>query len=103
MHCRNPFDMLQSVAARVRQTMIVTELHNPALGEMPMCQFLPHKDAGQVHTWWYFTPQFFLSALGLLGFTRATVLFHKQKQPAENREVAMYTVVCKRPAAGRGS
>lgn len=99
MHCRNPFDMLQSVAARVRQTVVVTELHHRAMGDLPLCQFLPHLKAQQVHTWWYFSPQFFVSALGLLGFTNARVHFHRQKQPIENREVEMYTVVCDRPVS----
>ncbi len=97
MHCRNPFDMLQSVASKVRKTMVITELYNPALGELPVCQFLPHRAAQQVHTWWYFTPQFFVSALGLLGFTDCRVYHHQQRQPAENRDVPMYTVVCERP------
>ena len=53
----------------------------------------------QVDTWWLFTPQFFVSALGVMGFTECTVSIHKQRQPAENREVAMFTVVARRPLA----
>lgn len=97
-HCRRPFDLLQSAAGRAQHTVVVTELHNPALGEAPLCLLLPHTGADQVHTWWQFTPQFFVSALGLLGFTETTVTYHTQKQPAENREVALFTVVGQRPA-----
>jgi hypothetical protein len=96
LHCRNPFDMLESVARRVRGTMIVTEEHNPALGPAPVCLFQPHPAVPQVHAWWQFTPQFFVSALGVLGFPQARVVFHTQRQPEESRDVAMFTVVCER-------
>ena len=99
LHCRRPFDMLQSVAARTRRTVIVTEQYNPALGNDALCGLLPHRGAEpQVHTWWQFTPQFFISALGLLGFTQVQLNFHVQRQPASQRDVHMFTVVCERPA-----
>lgn len=97
LHCRRPFDILESVARRTTRTMIVTELWNPQLAELPVCMLLPHQGAQQLHTWWQFGPQFFISALGLLGFTQSRVLFHYQKQPAENRTVPLFTVVCERP------
>lgn len=103
LHCRRPFDILESVARRTRQTVIVTELWNPHLPELPLCMLLPHQDAQQVHTWWQFTPQFFISALGLLGFTQSRILFHQQKQPSENRMVPLFTVVCERPETAGGS
>lgn len=99
LHCRNPFDMLQSVAARVDTAVVVTEEYNAALGPAAACMFQPHRGVQQVDTWWQFTPQFFVSALGLLGFTQARVLLHTQRQPAEQREVSMFTVVCEKPAA----
>ncbi|APW44329.1 glycosyltransferase [Rhodoferax saidenbachensis] len=102
LHCRRPFDMLQSVAERTRSTIIVTELHDPTLGEEPLCRLLPHTGVNQVHTWWHFTPQFFISALGLLGFTQFRVTYHTQKQPAEDREVPMFTVVCEKPSPSTG-
>lgn len=98
LHCRRPFDMLQSVAARTLQTMVVTELHNPSMGNEPLCMLMPHVGVAQVDTWWQFTPQFFVSALGLLGFTECKVTYHTQKQPAEDREVSLFTVVGERPA-----
>ncbi len=99
LHCRRPFDLLESVALRTRKTVVVTEVYNASLGEQAACAFLPHRGVEQVHTWWHFTPQFFISALGLLGFTEARVIFHSQPQPAEGgREVVLFTVVCERPA-----
>ncbi|RYF41066.1 MAG: methyltransferase domain-containing protein [Comamonadaceae bacterium] len=97
LHCRNPFDMLQSLSRRVSRTIVVTEEYNPALGPAAACMFQPHRGVQQVDTWWQFTPQFFVSALGLLGFTQARVALHTQGQPAAGRDVSMFTVVCERP------
>ena len=98
LHCRRPFDLLESVAARTRKTIIVTEVYNASLGEQAACAFLPHRGVDQVDTWWHFTPQFFVSALGLLGFTEARVIFHTQRQPSvEGRIVELFTVVCEKP------
>jgi glycosyltransferase involved in cell wall biosynthesis len=99
LHCRRPFDLVQSVAERTRRTVIVTELYDPTLGPRALAQLQPHRGVQQVDTWWLFTPQFFVSALGLLGFTQARVILHHQRQPAENRDVPMFTVVCDRPGA----
>lgn len=99
LHCRRPFDMVQSVAARTRRTVIVTELYDASLGPRALSQLQPHRGVRQVDTWWQFTPQFFVAALGLLGFTEARVVLHEQSQPAENRTVPMFTVVCERPGA----
>lgn len=96
LHCRNPFDLLQSVASHVSGAMVVTEEYNEALGPAAACMFQPHLGVQQVDTWWQFTPQFFVSALGLLGFPRARVLLHTQQQPGHQREVRMFTVVCER-------
>ncbi len=97
LHCRRPFDMLQSVAARTRHTLVITELYDPSMGETPVCMLLPHTGAAQVHTWWQFTPQFFISALGVLGFTQCKLSYHTEKQPAADREVTLFTVVGERP------
>ena len=99
LHCRRPFDLLQSVAARTRRTVIVTEMYDPALGPRALAELLPHRGVEQVDTWWQFTPQFFVSALGLMGFTQARVSTHQQHQPAHQRHVPMFTVVCERPGA----
>ena len=101
LHCRRPFDLLESVAGRTRRTVIVTEVYNASIGEQAACAFLPHRGVDQVHTWWHFSPQFFISALGLLGFTEARVLFHTQPQPATGgHPVELFTVVGERPAHG---
>jgi hypothetical protein len=98
LHCRRPFDLLESVATHTRKTVVVTEVYNASLGEQAACAFLPHRGVDSVDTWWHFTPQFFVSALGLLGFTEARVSFHQQPQPSVGgRIVELFTVVCERP------
>ncbi len=102
LHTRRPFDLLQSVADRVRHTMVITEMHDPSLGDEPLAKLLPHRGVEQIDTWWQFTPQFFTSALGLLGFTQCRVTFHQQLQPAYDREVLFFTVVAERLVSAAG-
>ena len=102
LHTRRPFDLLQSVADRVRHTMVITEMHDPTLGDEPLAKLLPHRGVDQIDTWWQFTPQFFTSALGLLGFTHCRVTYHRQLQPAYDRDVPFFTVVAERPAPAAG-
>jgi hypothetical protein len=96
-HCRNPFDMLQSVAARCRQGVVVTETYSPLCKEGPVCAFLPNAGLPNIDTWWHFAPQFFVSTLGVLGFTKATVNFHEAQQPGGKSPYPMYTVTCFKP------
>lgn len=100
LHCRSPVSLLEQAARRVRETIIVTEMHRPELGERPICEFLPHRGVNQNHTWWSFTPAFFTSALGLLGFTDVQVSFHQQSAPVIDTMVPMFTVVARRPKKG---
>lgn len=100
LHAREPFSLLESVGRRVTRTIIVTECHYPALGPEAICRFMPHLGVPQVDTWWQFTPQFFVSALGLLGFPEARVHFHQQKCEQRENLVSMFTVVASRRGLG---
>lgn len=99
LHCRRPFDMLQSVARRTRRTVVVTDLYDATLGPRALAELQPHCGVQQVDTWWQFTPQFMVSALGLLGFTQVRVSVHHQRQPTHDRTVPLFTVVAERPEA----
>ena len=69
LHCRRPFDLLESVARRTERTMIITEIWNPT----PRRGAGVHAAAASGHETGAhlvaFHPQFFISALGILGFT----------------------------------
>jgi hypothetical protein len=97
LHTRSPFNLLEQVARRVRETIIVTETYNPDLGKDAICRLLPHRGIQQVDTWWQFSPGFFFSSLGLLGFTEARFLSHHQYSVATNQIIPMFTAVCSRP------
>ncbi|GFZ93432.1 hypothetical protein GCM10011497_24420 [Elstera cyanobacteriorum] len=99
LHCRVPFSLLEQTAKRVRKTMIVTETYYPHLGDRAVCELLPHLGAQQVHTWWAFSPAFFVSALGILGFSDVRLSFHTQRAPISGGEVSMFSVIASRPEA----
>jgi hypothetical protein len=75
----------------------VTDAYDASLGPRPLVELKPHRDVPQVDTWWQFTPQYMVSALGLLGFTEARVSLHEQRQPGLDRMVPLFTVVAERP------
>lgn len=99
LHCREPLAIMEGTARRVRETMVVTDVHDPALGELPVCRLLPGADAPerQVHTWWTFSSSFIVNALGLLGFTRAQVTVQDYPYESIGRDLPMFTVVARRP------
>ena len=99
LHCREPLAIMEGVARRVRDTMVVTDFHDPALGELPVCRLLPGAGTPepQVHTWWNFTPAFIVNALGLLGFTRARVSAQDYPCDTIGQPLPMFTVVARRP------
>jgi len=98
LHCREPLAVLEGAARRVRRTMVVTDLHDPALGSEPLCRLLPRaQDNQQVHTWWTFTPTFVVNALGLLGFTQAVVGTGDYLYETTQQRLPMFTVVAQRP------
>lgn len=96
LHTRSPFSILENTARRVKQTMIVTELYDANLGELPLMRLLPSFGTGVVDTWWAFTPAFFVQALGLLGFHRSKMTVHHQPRPDSPTPFPMYTIVAQR-------
>lgn len=96
LHCRSPMSILEGCARRVRQTVIVTELYDAALGELPVCHLLPRPNVAQVDTWWALSPAFVVNALALLGFPHARVTTHHHKRETDGAMVPMFTVVANR-------
>lgn len=100
LHTRSPFSILESVAARVEETIIVTDLYDCALGELPVMRLIPDPEGTAVDTWWSFSPRFFLQALACLGFPRAEVTIHHQRGPGDSL-FPMFTVIAHRDRSGR--
>jgi O-methyltransferase len=94
LHTRSPFSILASVAARVKEAVIVTELYDPSLGDLPVTRLIPRAERTEVDTWWSFSPNFFVQALACLGFPNAEITIHHQRGPGGM--VPMFTVVARR-------
>ncbi|WP_417582435.1 class I SAM-dependent methyltransferase [Nitrincola sp.] len=96
LHCRAPFNLLESLSQRVRKTMIITELYDESLGDEPVCRLIPKPSIRQVDTWWSFSPSFIVNALAVLGFEHAQVSIHHQVHLELEEPVPMFTVVAHR-------
>ena len=96
LHSRSPVAILESCARLVTGTIIITEIHDEALGEGPVCSLVPTSGNKAWDTWWRFTPRFFTQFLEVLGFTEHKVTFHKQL--ADKTPLNMFTVISSRPA-----
>lgn len=94
LHTRSPVSILESCARRVKETLIITELFCPELGEDAVCSLVPTAGNDAWDTWWRFTPRFFTQFLEVLGFTQHQVSFHQQQ--ADRRTVEMFTIVSSR-------
>jgi len=87
--------ILESCARLVSGSVVITEVHDPALGEGPVCSLVPTAGNKAWDTWWRFTPRFFTQFLEVLGFTQHQVTFHRQL--ADKTPLNMFTVVSSRP------
>ncbi|MGA9573740.1 MAG: class I SAM-dependent methyltransferase [Lysobacterales bacterium] len=96
LHSRSPVAILESCARLVTGSIIITEVHDPALGEGPVCSLVPTQGNKAWDTWWRFTPRFFTQFLEVLGFTEHRVTFHQQL--ADKTPLNMFTIISSRPA-----
>ena len=96
LHTRSPVAILESCARLVQGSIIITEVHDPSLGEGPVCSLVPTVGNNAWDTWWRFTPRFFTQFLEVLGFTEHRVTFHQQL--ADKQPLDMFTVISSRPA-----
>ena len=96
LHSRSPVAILESCARLVTDTVIITEIHDAALGEGPVCSLVPTEGNNAWDTWWRFTPRFFTQFLEVLGFTEHEVTFHQQV--ADKTPLNMFTVISSRPS-----
>ena len=96
LHCRSPFSVLEGCLAQVRETVIVTDLHDSAMDGQPVCRLLPDVRHKQIDTWWALSPDFVVQALGVLGFGNARVTTHHQKRDIDGQMIPLFTVVATR-------
>ena len=112
LHMENPVRAIESVSRRVRETMVITEVlgyrnflsYQVMRWFKPSVWFLP--DARKLHRWngeltpdliqgcmiwWALTPEVVRRVLGVVGFERTTVRYHRQVYMG--RKVLYYTIV----------
>jgi O-methyltransferase len=94
LHCRNPQAILESAARLTDKRVVVTDIHFPELGDLPVMKLIPTGDSSIWDTWWSFTPAFFQQFLGVMGFDRFDLSFHSQ--PNLGVENQLFTLVAER-------
>jgi hypothetical protein len=107
LHVRDPFRTLQQSLRITRQAVIVTDLLGrlsfaphfgrvrdflPARSRRPSLRFLPDWRTGRFEdAWWRLSPGIVTAFLGVLGFEKTAVSFHRQ--PLQGRARRLFTVV----------
>jgi hypothetical protein len=125
LHVRDPFLALQQALRLTRETVIITEpflkenfppdflaqfplppqtpaadadFHHFQQARGPFMVFLPNPAVGAPwDTWWYLSPDLLRQFIGVLGFGRTTINYHRQAF-AGGRTVPFYTLVGHRTA-----
>jgi len=77
LHARNPLMIIEQCAKRA-QTLIITEISDPAIEGMPVCRLMPTSENKSWHTWWNFSSDFLTQFVGILGY-RSEISRHQQK------------------------
>ncbi|MEB3829893.1 class I SAM-dependent methyltransferase [Phormidium sp. CCY1219] len=100
LHVRDPFLALQKALRLTRETVIITERlpkYFPLvsllakLGKSPMI-FLPNfKTREPQEAWWYLPPETIQQFIGVLGFEKSKVTYHRQTY--RGQKTLMYTVI----------
>lgn len=104
LHTRDPLRIIEGCAA-VADTVVVADLHEPALDGLSAMQFFPTAESGQWDTWWRLGPDGLARFLEVIGFERVVVTHHEQLYVDDGLEhpVPVFTLVAHRappPPAG---
>jgi O-methyltransferase len=97
LHTRDPLRLIGGCAA-LADELVITERYWADLEGGPLCRLCPTPESPQWHTWWEFSPGFFVQFLEVLGFETPTVTRHDQVHVhAEGRmNIPMFTVTATR-------
>ena len=94
LHLRDPFFALQNGLKLTKNTVIVEDIlrGKRTKTKKPYLRFLPNASTKEPKdTWWDIRPEWVVQAIGVLGFEKTKVTFHKQN--FEGRMIQSYTVV----------
>jgi SAM-dependent methyltransferase len=90
LHCRDPLRIINQCAKRANALIIVDKFY-PELEGSPICRLAPTPQNFLWHTWWHFSPQFFIQFLAVMGFTVSETLTHQQYH--RGRAHTLFTIV----------
>ena len=77
LHTNNPLKIIYECAKRSK-TIIIVDFYQEHLEGRPICQLCPSVVNQCWDTWWFFSTDFFIEFLKVLGFNKITVSIHKQ-------------------------
>ncbi len=93
LHCHSPLRIVEQCARRAN-TLIITDMYNPALDGLRACHLLPTAENQNWHTWWHFSPDLFVEFLRVMGFRHFRQSIHTQQSAAG--PLSLFTIVASR-------
>ena len=93
-HARDPLGILNECARVTTETLIITEVLEPTLGDLPIAKVVPTATNASWHTWWTFSPGFFRSYLPAIGFNAVAITTCERRNADELQ--TFFTVVARR-------
>lgn len=94
LHNKNPLQILENCARLTRDTVIVVEVFRETQLAQAAVVFQPKSNEPLWHTWWSFSPVYFVDILRSMGFSEHRVTFHKQI--CQGVPTDLFTVVASR-------
>jgi SAM-dependent methyltransferase len=97
LHNKNPLQMLENCARQTKETLVVVEIFRESQLVQSPAVFLPTASERLWHTWWGFSPVYFVDVLRSMGFSEQRVTFHRQT--CLGGPTTLFTVVASRQAS----
>lgn len=99
LHNKNPLQILENCARVTAETMVITEPVRKRAISQASLEFRPTDNQHSWHTWWGFSPDFFVAVLRSMGFPHSRITFHTQQ--SFGKPVNLFTVVASRNALAK--
>jgi SAM-dependent methyltransferase len=94
LHNKHPLQILENCARVTSETLVVTEPFRKRPIPQASAEFRPTDNQHTWHTWWGFSPDFFVNVLRSMGFPHSRITFHTQQQ--FEKPVNLFTVAASR-------
>jgi SAM-dependent methyltransferase len=98
LHNKNPLQILENCARLTRETVVIVEVFRETQLAQSPAVFQPTPNEPFWHTWWSFSPVYFVDILRSMGFTEHRVTFHQQI--CQGVPTGLFTVVASRNPLG---